>query len=611
MNRIAIATIILLCIFCSGRASSQVQIPTASASLGSLTGTVLNSATGQPIEGVQVTIVPGQPIPETGVQTLEKPTADVPETTKVIPALTFGGPVLVPERKVHSVLTDSSGHFVFNGLSADSYSLTVRADGYIFQTYGEKPYSNVWLPIAVKDGKTDVGAIHLNPGTRLTGTVVNSSGSAIASVPVYLLDARAAIDVDGQRRLRVVGETASGADGRYVFEKVAAGRYCIAAGSFAKSEAMRFSGTNRTGVRVPAVLPNPFTFYPSASDAGLASQIDIPAGGQVTLGELIVGNVELRTIRGRVIDSTTGKPPASVRVSLSAAFPFLQDGRASREILNVRYTQSTGVFEATNLIPGTYRIGAELPRPPSPPGVALARMGDVSPQSAFQILELRSEDVQDVVLTVPNYGKVSGKVVVAEGKPLPVADNNSPIPFQLMFRPLGPLQPAPVVTAVSLDDGTFEVGTSLEGKYRFYLVPLKDNYYVSEVELDGERVTNGILDISKNQRSNLIITLSPGGEVQGSVRDKKGQPVSQAQGILLPDPLPETIPFSMDIEADASGAFHVRGIPPGNYKIYVWDGVEREQYFDRDRLRQSHAMATSVHVDKGASTTVTVPIIIP
>jgi hypothetical protein len=278
----------------------------------------------------------------------------------------------------------------------------------------------------------------------------------------------------------------------------------------------------------------------------------------------------------------------------------------------VRYNQTTGVFEATNLIPGTYRVDAELPRPPSPRNSSdILRIVDTSSQSAFQILELKSEDVQDVVLRLPNDGKVAGRVVVTEGKPFPLEDLGLLTPFQLMLRPTGPLQPAPVVTAVSLNDGTFEVGTSLEGKYRFYIGPLKDNYYISETRLDGVRITNGILDISKGLKSDLIFTLSPGGEVRGSVVDKKGQPVSQAQGILLPDPLPEIIPFYVEFTADASGGFRAGGIPPGNYKIYVWDGVEREQFFDRDRLRLTHAAASSVHVDKETRVTTSVPIILP
>jgi len=47
--------------------------------------------------------------------------------------------------------------------------------------------------------------------------------------------------------------------------------------------------------------------------------------------------------------------------------------------------------------------------------------------------------------------------------------------------------------------------------------PLRDNYHVSEVKLDGLRVTNGILDIPKNTASELIFTLNQGGQIEGPV----------------------------------------------------------------------------------------------
>jgi hypothetical protein len=96
MTRLTFATIFLLFALFSSLALTQVQSPVRGPSLGSLTGTVLNSATGQPIEGVKVTVVPGQPIPERGVQSLEKPSADVPQTTKVIEGLVLGGRSLMP-----------------------------------------------------------------------------------------------------------------------------------------------------------------------------------------------------------------------------------------------------------------------------------------------------------------------------------------------------------------------------------------------------------------------------------------------------------------------------------------------------------------------------------
>jgi hypothetical protein len=337
----------------------------------------------------------------------------------------------------------------------------------------------------------------------------------------------------------------------------------------------------------------------------------VPAGIGIEVGDLVTKKQPLMSIQGRVIDYTTGKPPATVRVVLNAWFPFVSAGKFSDGILSVKYDGATGTFEAKDLIPGTYRVDAVLPEQRSSARPAGLPFGGVPTQSAFQILELRDADVQDLVLGVPASSRVAGRVIVSDGKPLPVAETNLPIPFQLMLRPLRGMQPAPVVTAVSTQDGTFEVGSGLEGQYRFSIGPLRDNYYVSETRLDGVRITNGILNISKNTISELILTLSPGGEIHGAVVDKQGRAVGQAQGILLPDPLPEIIPFYADIDANAAGQFTASGVPPGNYRIYVWEGIEPFQFFDRELLLRSGTVATRVRVERGSPTSASVQIIVP
>ena len=140
---------------------------------------------------------------------------------------------------------------------------------------------------------------------------------------------------------------------------------------------------------------------------------------------------------------------------------------------------------------------------------------------------------------------------------------------------------------------------------------MRDNYYVSEVRLDGVRASNGSVDISKNASSELIFTLSPGGEVQGSVVDKQGQPVKLAEGLLLPDPLPEIIPYYQHIYAEATGRFTINGVPPGSYRIYLWEGVEPARFFDRELLLQFAGAATQVRVERGSQVSARVLVITP
>jgi hypothetical protein len=125
------------------------------------------------------------------------------------------------------------------------------------------------------------------------------------------------------------------------------------------------------------------------------------------------------------------------------------------------------------------------------------------------------------------------------------------------------------------------------------------------------RASNGILDIPKNGVSELTLVLSPGGEVQGTAVDRKGQPVRQAQGVVLPDPLPEIIPFYQTITADNEGRFSAHGIPPGKYRIYVWEGTDPSQIFNRELLARSGALAFPIHMEQGSRLSATVPILAP
>jgi protocatechuate 3,4-dioxygenase beta subunit len=616
MNRLAVGALVALVLSLSifGQSTAPPNAPR-----GVLEGSVVDSVTGQPIEGAQVAIVTGQALPEEGVKSLlseQKSTLQSPQVTKVLPALVLSGRTLMPERSAHSVFTNTQGRFTFTGLTAGTYTLSLRADGYNFQVYGQKPGSLAALPIDVREAKVDIGVFRMNPEPRISGTILDVDAVPVAGIPVYLLNAQPMVNVDGQKQFRVVGETTTDAMGKYVLEKISGGRYCVAAGSFGKPELIRFpaaplpTGERPAGIPVPAVTPHPFTFYPGVRDIGLAGRVEVVAGAKVLLPDLVLPKEQLKTIQGRVVDYATGRPPDSVRVTLNGWFPFPRAGRDSREVLNVaNYDRTTGMFEFKNLIPGQYRVDASLPRPQTStrqPGVPLS---DVSPQSAFQILELKEADVSDVVLPVPGIGSVKGKVTVADGKAMPVAQTNLPIPLQLMLRPLNPLQPAPTVTAVSTEDGSFEVTSGLDGKYRFTLGPLRDNYYVSEARLDGAPVANGILSILGNSTSELIFALSPGGQIQGAVVDKNGQVVKQAQGIVLPDPLPEVIAFYKNFQANSSGSFTVDGVPPGNYRVYIWETIEPAQFFDRDLLARSRSSAVAVHVEKGSTVSVSVQTI--
>jgi hypothetical protein len=144
------------------------------------------------------------------------------------------------------------------------------------------------------------------------------------------------------------------------------------------------------------------------------------------------------------------------------------------------------------------------------------------------------------------------------------------------------------------------------------LGPLPEDFYVSDARLDGVRFPNGILEITKDAVSELVITLSPdGGQIDGTVVDDRNSPVPRVQGVILPDPLPETLGLFHPLWSNHEGRFNVRGIAPGNYRIYVWNSVGEQQYFDRELLMRSRPQATPIRIDSRSRISPTVKVIVP
>ena len=131
MNRLAFGVLATLLLHSSISGAARMQGTTTDAPRGALEGSVVDSVTGQPIEGVHVAIVIGQALSEYGYESLladEKPTLQAPQVTNVLPAFGLDGRTMMAGRAAHSVLTDALGKFAFTGLPASAYTLAYRAD---------------------------------------------------------------------------------------------------------------------------------------------------------------------------------------------------------------------------------------------------------------------------------------------------------------------------------------------------------------------------------------------------------------------------------------------------------------------------------------------------
>jgi hypothetical protein len=137
--------------------------------------------------------------------------------------------------------------------------------------------------------------------------------------------------------------------------------------------------------------------------------------------------------------------------------------------------------------------------------------------------------------------------------------------------------------------------------------------YISEIRMNGERVRPPMLTIPTGFTGEveLVVSLN-GGSIAGRLVDERSQTVAAVKsGLILEDPLQFPLGFRKEFTTSADGTFTSNSIPPGNYRIYVVDGIEPSSIFDSNLHKQSSGLATQVRVSERSQTITDVRVIRP
>jgi hypothetical protein len=108
----------------------------------------------------------------------------------------------------------------------------------------------------------------------------------------------------------------------------------------------------------------------------------------------------------------------------------------------------------------------------------------------------------------------------------------------------------------------------------------------------------------------LDIVLSPNvSQIEGIVTDAKMQPVGGVQAVLIPDSNRDRLDLYKTATTDQAGRFKITSVAPGEFKIFSWETLDGNQYFDPDFLRRSEAAGKPVRVTESSKQSVTLQVI--
>ena len=86
--------------------------------------------------------------------------------------------------------------------------------------------------------------------------------------------------------------------------------------------------------------------------------------------------------------------------------------------------------------------------------------------------------------------------------------------------------------------------------------------------------------------------------------DTRQQPVALIEVVLIPETQRNRFDLYRRVTADINGRFTIRGIPPGNYRLYAWEEIEPYAYFDPEVVRQVESQGKAVRVTELSKETV-------
>lgn len=298
-------------------ASSTTHPVSAGVATYRIAGTLINSATGEPVARATVSLLS-----------------------------------IADSRTIQATLTGDDGHFVFSGLTAAKLQLSASRRGYSTSSYNQ--HDDYFSAIVTGEGQqTESLVFRISPAAVLHGTVTDENGDPVESANVMLfLKPRG--HNPGDRIVRV-DSTATDDSGNYEFANLAAGEYLLAA----KAEPWYALYSSReagvVGSNASLDLAYPVSYFDSTTNEASASSITLAAGNRIEANLALHALPALRLqvdLTSRKSGSTSA-PELRQSIFGTATFlphlQFIQDGNKS-------------MAEYTGLAPGHYQL--EFREPP-------------------------------------------------------------------------------------------------------------------------------------------------------------------------------------------------------------------------------------------------------
>ena len=489
--------------------------PTSAASSGlyRIAGTVVNSASGEPIRHATVAVLSE-------------------EDSHTIAAVESG----------------NDGHFSLDRLPAAKYQLTASKRG--FRTTFFDEHKNYNSAVVTGPGQETANlTFRLFPGAVLHGTVTSDGGDPVEGARVMLF----LKFHDGKPVARILQSDSTTTDdtGAYEFSNLAEGEYMLAViaepwyamhHSPGRENLLNPNTADSIGKSDPAAaldVAYPVTFYDSTTEEASAARITLGGGSRVE-ADIALHAVPALHIE---VEAPVKQDGSIARAELSQTVFGTVIGTHSAGFVDAL---KTGTTEFNGVAPGQYELLQGDP----------PRVLDLDATSNIQV---------DPMLGTPTVS-VRGSLRTPPGTPLPDSCSLTLEPVDDSRRQ-GPIQ------GICLN-GAFTFPSVPAGQWQLSADGAGGQWSVVSVTVGGRTLPGNLISVHDYPLS-IAVDISQGAtRVQGFARrDGKGAPGVMV--VLVPKELAATDGLSRRDQSDSDGSFSLRDVVPGQYTVVaIEDGWE-------------------------------------
>ena len=472
-----------------------------------------------------------------------------------------------------SAATDASGHYKFDSLDPGTYTMSADRTGFVPQVYGAKGPARPGTMIALTPGQNlRDAALKLIPQGVITGRVVDEDGDPMAHV---LLQCQHYVYMNGKKQLSAGAMGNTNDLGEYRIFGLAPGRYYVTA--FLQSPQQQGTVVDPKKNYEEGFAP---VYYPNAASAEAAAPLEITPGAQLRGIDLTLTKTRTVRLRGVVTNGATNKP-AQANITLMGRE---STGMAMNRAFG-RGVDDKGNFEIHSVVPGSYFL--------------VAQTFEDNKQSVAKVpVEVGTSNIDGLQIVVHPPADLSGRVLIENN-----ADTNgATFSVTLQSKLPGPFGGGGA-GAQADKDGAFRIRNVAADAYTVMVYGIKDNFYLKSVRLADMDVTDAGIDLSQGVSAGelTVIMSADGGQVDGTVLNEKSEAAAVATVVLIPNPEKRGIRRLYKITmTDQAGKYSLKGITPGEYKLFAWEQIEPGAYQDPEFLKRFDSQGESVSIKEKA-----------